>query len=226
MRKVNLGVEKGEIRAIIGPNGAGKTTLFNVINGVVKPSEGKILFEGRNITGKPPHVICRMGISRTLQIPRVFKDLTVVDNVMAGALFSGRLKGDMLEKYVNDVLEMVGIADKATVKGGQLNIQERKKVELARALASKPCLLLVDEYMSGLNPMEIEDAIDLFKRIRKEYNLTIIWVEHVISAVSSLADQVTVLNQGEKIAEGKPEEIVVDDKVVEAYLGERVVKHT
>lgn len=224
LRNVNIEVEDGEIRAVIGPNGAGKTTLFNVINGVYKPSSGKILLDGVDITGKPAYEVFRLGIGRTLQIPRPFKDLTVWENVLAGGLFSGRMSMEELEKHVSTLLDRFGLSSKANLKAAVLNLQERKKVELARALASKPKVLMVDEYMSGLNTAEIEDAIELFKELRKTYNLTIVWVEHVISAVSSLADKVSVLNQGVKIAEGKPEEIVADEEVIEAYLGERIVQ--
>ncbi|MCS7133252.1 MAG: ABC transporter ATP-binding protein [Candidatus Caldarchaeum sp.] len=223
LKNVSLEVDAGEIRAIIGPNGAGKTTLFNVINGVYRPSSGKIFFDNREITGKPPHEIFKLGVGRTLQIPRPFKELTVWENVYAGGLFSDRQTKTELEKHVSALLDKLDLTKKANIRAGVLNLQERKKVELARALASKPKVLMVDEYMSGLNPAEIEDAIHLFREIRKEYGLTIIWVEHVISAVSSLADKVSVLNQGSKIAEGKPEEIVMEQAVIEAYLGERVV---
>ncbi|MEM4494936.1 MAG: ABC transporter ATP-binding protein [Candidatus Caldarchaeum sp.] len=224
LKNVNLEVEANEIRAIIGPNGAGKTTLFNVINGIYKPSSGKIFFDGKDITGKPPHQIFKLGMSRTLQIPRPFKDLTVWENVLAGGLFSERLERTELEKHVSTLLDRLGLAAKSEMKAGLLNLQERKKVELARALASKPKVLMVDEYMSGLNIAEVEEAVDLFRDLRREYGLTIIWVEHVISAVASLADKVTVLNQGTKLAEGKPEEVVMDQEVVEAYLGEKVAE--
>lgn len=223
LKNINLEIEANEIRAIIGPNGAGKTTLFNVVNGVYKPSSGKIFFDGKDITGKPPHEIFKLGISRTLQIPRPFKDLTVWENVLAGGLFTERLDRTELEKHVSTLLDKLGLAEKSEMKAGLLNLQERKKVELARALASKPKVLMVDEYMSGLNTAEVEEAVQLFRDLRREYGLTIVWVEHVVSAVASLADKVTVLNQGAKLAEGRPEEVVMDQKVVEAYLGEREV---
>lgn len=223
LKNINLEIEANEIRAIIGPNGAGKTTLFNVVNGVYKPSAGKIFFDGKDITGRPPHEIFKLGISRTLQIPRPFKDLTVWENVLAGGLFNERVDRTELEKHVSTLLDRLGLAEKSEMKAGLLNLQERKKVELARALASKPRVLMVDEYMSGLNTAEVEEAVDLFRDLRREYGLTIVWVEHVISAVASLADKVTVLNQGAKLAEGRPEEVVMDQEVVEAYLGERGV---
>lgn len=227
LKNINLEIEANEIRAIIGPNGAGKTTLFNVVNGVYKPSAGKIFFDGKDITGKPPHEIFKLGISRTLQIPRPFKDLTVWENVLAGGLFNERVDRTELEKHVSTLLDRLGLAEKSEMKAGLLNLQERKKVELARALASKPRVLMVDEYMSGLNTAEVEEAVDLFRDLRREYGLTIVWVEHVISAVASLADKVTVLNQGAKLAEGRPEEVVMDQEVVEAYLGERgVAEHS
>lgn len=224
LKNVNVEVEENEIRAIIGPNGAGKTTLFNIINGVLKPTSGKVFFDNHDITDKPAHEVFKLGVGRTLQIPRPFKELTVWENVYVGGLFSNRIPRHELENHATSLIEKLQLTEKANMKAGVLNLQERKKVELARALASKPKLLMVDEYMSGLNTAEVEDAVDLFRNIRREYGLTIIWVEHVISAVSSLADKVSVLNQGAKIAEGKPEEIVSDQEVIEAYLGEKVVE--
>jgi branched-chain amino acid transport system ATP-binding protein len=226
LENVSLEIREGEIRAIIGPNGAGKTTLFNIINGVIKPSSGKIFINNVDVTGWPPHAIFRLGVGRTLQIPRVFKNLTVWENVFVGGLFTKPRADFELQKHVSHLLEILGLIKKADLKAAKLNLQEMRKVELARALASKPKILLIDEYMSGLNTIEIEETIDLFKRLRKEFNLTIIWIEHVMSAVASLADTITVLNEGMKIAEGKITEIVSDPVVIQAYLGEEVEKPT
>jgi len=230
LKNVSLEVSEGEIRAIIGPNGAGKTTLFNIINGVYKPSSGRVYIKinnvNKDVTGWPPHNIFKLGVARTLQIPRVFKNLTVWENVIVGALFNNnklRANNLQLQTYVSFLLEMFGLEEKAHMKAGKLNLQEMKKVELARALALKPKILLIDEYMSGLNTLEVEETIDMFKRLRKEFGLTIIWIEHVISAVAALADTVTVLNEGMKIGEGKPEEIINDPVVIRAYLGEEKV---
>jgi ABC-type branched-chain amino acid transport systems, ATPase component len=229
LKNVSLEVSEGEIRAIIGPNGAGKTTLFNIINGVYKPTSGRVYIKINNVdydvTGLPPHIIFKkFGVARTLQIPRIFKNLTVWENIMVGGLFTNLYTNNFqLQAYVTLLLEMLGLTEKAYVKAGKLNLQEMKKVELARALASKPKILLIDEYMSGLNTLEVEEAIDMLKRLRKEFGLTIIWIEHVISAVASLADTVTVLNEGMKIAEGIPKEIINDPVVIQAYLGEEKV---
>ncbi len=223
LKNVSLEVREGEIRAIIGPNGAGKTTLFNIINGVYKPSSGRVFINDVDVTGWQPHDIFKLGVGRTLQIPRVFKQLTVWENVMVGGLFRNLHANLELQTYVSSLLEMLGLIEKKDVKAGKLNLQEMRKVELARALASKPKILLIDEYMSGLNAIEVENSIEMFKTLRKEFGLTIIWIEHVISAVASLADIVTVLNEGMKIAEGKPEEIMSDPSVIRAYLGEEKV---
>jgi len=224
LKEVDLEVRAGDIHAVIGPNGAGKTTLFNVINGVYKPTSGKVFFENEDITGKPSHVLAKRGIARTLQIPRVFADMTVYENVYAGTLF-GRGDGKTSAEDIVRACQAVGLDSKMDVKAGKLNLQERKKLELARALASHPKLMLIDEYMSGLTPAEISDAVKLLKEVRKTYGTTILWVEHVISAVASLADKVTVLNHGMKIAEGRVAEIMRNTAVIEAYLGGEITGH-
>ncbi|MEM2072802.1 MAG: ABC transporter ATP-binding protein [Candidatus Caldarchaeum sp.] len=220
---VSFNVRRGEIMAIIGPNGAGKTTLFNVISGVFPPTTGDVVFEGRNITRLPPFERARLGISRTFQIPKPFSEMTVIDNVVVGMIANG--SGSSLSearRRASEVLDWLNMSSKAGTEVRQLNLQEKKTVELARALAQNPKLLLVDEYMSGLNPTEIEDAIRLLSRVNKERKLTIVWIEHVLRAVMKLAHRVLVLNYGSLIAEGTPAEIANSSTVVEAYLGKGI----
>ncbi len=206
---------------LIGPNGAGKTTLFNLINGLLKPDSGKVIFKGRDITGLKPHDICKLGIARTLQVPKPFLNLTVLENVIGGAVFGNRkkLSRKESEEIALNMLEAVGLSKRRQTPAKSLTLQERKKLELARALASNPEIILIDEYMGGLNPAEVKEAVSLLRKIRDEYHVTIFWVEHVMKAVMQLADKVIVLNQGMKLVEGKPSEIAHDSRVIEAYLG-------
>ncbi|MDW8041602.1 MAG: ABC transporter ATP-binding protein [Nitrososphaerota archaeon] len=223
LKNVSFSVEEGEILAIIGPNGAGKTTLFNVINGLLPPTSGSVVFYGRNISNLPPYERARLGMSRTFQIPRPFNDMTVLDNVAVGVVASGRARGtsDAIE-MAEEVLKFLGLEGKAHVEVKELNLQEKKSVELARALVQKPRLLLIDEYMSGLNPSEVDEAVKLLRRVNEEGGVTILWIEHVLRAVMKLARRVIVLNFGEVIAEGTPSEIAESSRVVEAYLGRGV----
>ena len=225
VRQVDFKIEQGEIVGLIGPNGAGKTTLFNIINGVLKPDKGKVVFKGKEITGLKPHLICKLGMARTLQVPRPFLNITVMDNVVGGAVFGNpdKITRNRAEEIASQMLEIVGLGHKRDVIAKNLTLQERKKLELARALASNPEIILIDEYMGGLNPTEVKEAMALLRRIREEHKITIFWVEHVMRAVMQLADRVIVLNQGIKLAEGKPSEIAQDSRVIEAYLGSGVI---
>ena len=221
LKGVSFGVARGEILGLIGPNGAGKTTLLNVISGVLRPSDGRIRFRGRDITGMPPHAIARLGIDRVLQTPRPFLSMTVLENVMVGALFGGRARratSTALEQ-AELILQFMGLHDKRTLPVGRLNLQEKKMVELARALAMRPEVALIDEAMSGLNPAEIEGSMRLIKRVRDELGVTVIWVEHVMKAIMGVAERVMVLDFGELIAVGSPGEVARDERVVGAYLG-------
>jgi len=221
LRNVSFEVEEGEIIGIIGPNGAGKTTLFNCITGFYKPDTGRIVFRGEDITGLPPYAICKKGITRTFQLTKAFNNLTVFDNVRIAALT--KLK-DMkeAEKEALNILEILGLSDKKYEIAGNLTVLERKRLELARALATKPKLLLLDEVMAGLKPAEIDEILEVVRDINKR-GVTIIIVEHVIRAIMNVCKRVVVLDYGKKIAEGPSNEIVKDPRVVKAYLGEEYV---
>ncbi|MDO8690980.1 MAG: ABC transporter ATP-binding protein [Dehalococcoidia bacterium] len=218
---VNIAVARGEIFGLIGPNGAGKSTLLSVLCGVCPPSSGRVFFGGRDITSLRPHRVCRLGISRVLQTPRPFLSMSVLENVAVGAVFGGhgRLKGRTAVGQAEFILRFMGINDKQDLRVGSLTLQEKKLVEMARALASQPEVLLIDEVMSGLNPTEIEEAMRLVQKVRDELGVTVVWIEHVMRAIMGIAERVMVLNYGRAIALGSPGEVAQDEKVIEAYLG-------
>ncbi len=221
--KVSFSMKRGEILGLIGPNGAGKTTLFNVITGVYKPDEGRVLFKGKDISGKPPHVIARMGIAKTHQIVKPFNDMTVIENAMVGALFGKRAgKVTMAEarEIAHKSLELVGLTEKEEEFASKLTLHEKKMLELARALSAEPELLLLDEVLAGLNPKEIEESLKIIRKAKEERGLSIIMIEHVMHAVMNIAERIVVLHYGWKIAEGTPEEIANNAKVITAYLGD------
>jgi branched-chain amino acid transport system ATP-binding protein len=215
---VTFSVPQGAIFAVIGPNGAGKTTLFNVIAGVFRPDGGTITFEGANIDGETPDQVCRRGIARTFQLVRPFPALTVEQNVMTGALLRRHdLRSAM--RRAHEVLWKLELFDKRTQKASALTLPDRKRMEVARALATDPKLLLLDEVMAGLRPTETDRMVEILKRINKESGLTILLIEHVMRAVMSIASRVLVLHHGAAIAEGSPSEVVRDPAVVHSYLG-------
>jgi branched-chain amino acid transport system ATP-binding protein len=220
VRSVHLAVRSGEILGLIGPNGAGKTTLFNLITGVYRPTRGSVHLEGQDITRLAPPHRCKLGIARTFQLVRPFQNLTVLQNVAVGRIYGRQPAGSRhqadLEAF--DLLETVGLADRYHLDAHQLTLVDRKRLELARALANRPRLLLLDELLAGLNPSEVLAALDLIGRIRAA-GTTIIMVEHLVKAVFGISDRVVVLNAGEKIAEGAPGDVAADSKVVDAYLG-------
>ena len=217
---VTMEVVEGEILGLIGPNGAGKTTLFNLITGVHPPTQGRIFFNDKDITSAPPHSRCWMGITRTFQLVRPFPHLTVLENATIGRVYgrnSVRIKS-RAESEALEILAKVGLADRASEKAKSLTLVDRKRLELARALATKPRLLLLDELLAGLNPSEVLASMELIQSIR-DTGITIIMVEHLVKAVFGIADRVVVLNAGDLIAEGTPNVVARDQKVIDAYLG-------
>ena len=220
--QASLDVRAGEIVALIGPNGAGKTTLFAAIAGFHTPDAGRIAFEGRDITGLAPHKVCGAGMVRTFQITQPFAKISVRENIMVGSYFrtAGRREAMQLAEKVAAQVGMTGQLDQL---GADLTVAGRKRLELARALATQPRLLLLDEVMAGLNPTEIVEIVDIVKKIRAS-GVTVLLIEHVMQAVTSLAERVYVLNQGRMIAEGTPAAIAENAQVVEAYLGHGAAK--
>ncbi|MFP6869362.1 MAG: ABC transporter ATP-binding protein [Nitrospinota bacterium] len=220
---VDFTLRKGEILGLIGPNGAGKTTLLNCITGFDSPDEGEVLLQGERIETLKPHAITRKGIARTFQIVQPFPSLTVLDNVTMGALFGAHKKGQEVARAreaAKDKLEMVGLIEKADHLASELTLAERKRLELAKSLATEPEILLLDEVNAGLNPAEIQVAISLIQKIR-EGGVTILVIEHLMKVIMGLSDRVIVLHHGEKIAEGPPREVTSDERVIKAYLGDK-----
>jgi branched-chain amino acid transport system ATP-binding protein len=215
---VTFSVPQGAIFAVIGPNGAGKTTLFNVIAGVFRPDGGTINFEGANINGETPDQVCRRGIARTFQLVRPFPALTVEQNVMTGALLRRSDLRSALRR-AHEVLWKLELFDKRAQMASALTLPDRKRMEVARALATDPKLLLLDEVMAGLRPTETDRMVEILKRINRESGLTVLLIEHVMRAVMSIASRVLVLHHGAAIAEGPPSEVVRDPAVVHSYLG-------
>ena len=219
LRRVTLDVREGEVLGLLGPNGSGKSTLINVVSGHYRPDAGRIAFRGREIGGWPAHRIARAGIARTYQIPRPWGELTVGDNVLVAAMFGGAtLTRTAAEREAARWLEFTGLAAKAQARPDELNLHQRKFLELARALAFRPELVLLDEVLSGLNPAEIDSAVDLVRDIRRQ-GATIVLVEHVMRAVLALADRIVVLNHGDVIAAGDAAQVMQEPAVVTAYLG-------
>ena len=223
LKKVDLTVNKNEIAGLVGPNGSGKTTLLNLISGVYKPDSGKILFLNEEISKLPPYAICSKGITKTSQTVQSFPDMTAIENVLAGVFFAQKKLSDKTEPLpkAKELLEFVGLnKEKFDLPAKNLNVVELRRVQLAKALATMPKLLLLDELLTGLTPKESKEAIELIRLINKK-GITVLIVEHVMRVIMGLCDHVTVLHHGEKIFEGTPKEVVNDERVVKVYLGKR-----
>jgi branched-chain amino acid transport system ATP-binding protein len=218
---VDFHVSQGEIVGLIGPNGSGKTTLFNVISGLYKPDGGEITFRGNRIGGVAPHKIAAMGIGRTFQIVRPLMDLTLTENVTTAVLYGreGLSKMKAARKRALEIMEFIGLYDKRDSLPGELALEDRKRLEVGRALGSKPEILLLDEVFAGLNPKEIEGAINLTFRIRDELGITIFMIEHVMKAIMAACSRIMAIHHGDKIADGPPQEVANHPEVIHAYLG-------
>lgn len=219
VRDASFSVPAGSINALIGPNGAGKTTIFNMIAGVYRPDAGSIEFEGKGIHGLRADQVCALGIGRTFQIVKPFAGLTVLDNVMVGAFLRERTVAGA-RRVSRNILENLGLGPKAALPAASLTLPDRKRLEVARALATRPSLLLLDEVMAGLRPTECDQIVAVFRALNRAEGLTILLIEHVMRAVMALAGQITVLHHGEVIARGAPDEVVRNPAVLECYLGE------
>ncbi len=219
---VDFHVDEGEIIGLIGPNGAGKTTLFNLISAALVPKPGTIKFKGKNITGMKPYRICRMGVARTFQSVKIFANISVLDNVRLGSYFgkSPGLSSADATREAGEALEFVELSAMSATPARDLTLANQKRLEVARALATGPELLMLDELMAGLNATEVAQAMELVKKIR-DRGITIVMIEHVMKAIMNVCDRIMVLHHGEKIAEGTPQEIATSDRVIEVYLGEQ-----
>ncbi len=221
--RVDFKLHKGEILGLIGPNGAGKTTMVNVIAGIYAPTEGDVFFKEKNISGLKPYQIGRLGIGRTFQIVKPFPGMTVRENASVGAMFGARGKGRsarQAEKKAEEILDFVGLGDQMDVRADQLNVASRKRLEVAKALAMGPDVVLFDEVMAGLNFSEIDRAIDLIRKVR-DSGITILIIEHVMRAIKRVCDRIFVLHHGQKIADGSTDAVLADENVIQAYLGKR-----
>ena len=226
LRDVSLEVADGEILGLIGPNGAGKTTLLNCVSGVYRPDAGEIRFDGRSLRGLGPHQVARLGIGRTFQVVKPFTSMTVRENAAVGALFgssSARLPTREAFSYADEMLELVGLTPKRLMSVASLTVPDRKRLEVARALCTRPRLLLLDEVMAGLNAVEIDAALGMARDVHAR-GLTIVLIEHVMRVIVGVCERVIVLAHGTHLAEGRPQEVLNDERVIQAYLGEKYAK--
>jgi branched-chain amino acid transport system ATP-binding protein len=218
---VDFAVERGTIVGLIGPNGAGKTTLFNTVAGAFKPTSGRVVFAGNDITGLPANAVCRMGMARTFQVTRPFGAMTCLENAMVAAVNRHPAKPRaFIESLAREKLTLVGLAGMEGAEARQLNVIQKKRLEMARALATEPRLLMLDEVLGGLNTQEIRQAVEFIRSLRDKLGLTVLWIEHVMGAIMKAAERVIVLDQGRVLMAGTPAEVVNDPRVIQAYLGD------
>ena len=215
---VSFDIQKGDILGLIGPNGAGKTTMFNVVNGFYAPSKGTVFFKGKKISGMKPHQICKFGMARTFQVVKPLQRMSVLDNVIASAFLRVKSRGEA-EEIAREKIKFTGLHDDMDVISKGLPLGKRKKLEIARALATQPEMILLDESFAGLNPAELDESIEIIRKI-KERGITIMIIEHHMKVIMAISDRIVVLSYGQKLAEGTPSEIGNNPLVVEAYLGE------
>jgi branched-chain amino acid transport system ATP-binding protein len=223
VKNLDIKVYESEILGIIGPNGSGKTTVFNLITGILKPNSGSIIFKEKDITKCKPWEIFNMGIGRTWQIPRLFLNMSVLENVLIGTISKG-VNINEAKKKADCILKLLHMNEKADFSPRILTPKEMKLLEIARAISGDPILLLLDEPFAGLNPKEIEELMDIIKKIKENSGLTVVVIEHVMRAIMALSERIIVMNEGEKICEGTPRAVSVDNRVIEAYLGKRALK--
>jgi len=222
LNMVDVTLQKGDILGLIGPNGSGKTTLFNVLSGVYKAASGAVIYKGEVISGRKPHYICRRGIARTFQIVQPFSQMTFLENVLVGAMWGASMTLSQGIEKAEEILQFVGLQERINLTPDEATTEDRRRLELARALATDPDILLLDEMMAGLTPTEIEEVLALLRKINSR-GITIFMVEHIMKAVMSLCSRIVVLNYGRVIAEGLPQDVVKNEEVVKAYLGDRYV---